>query len=46
MATYTDAIQKLYVAYFNRPADPAGLAFYADKLATNATTILGTEATL
>lgn len=25
MATYTDAIQKLYVAYFNRPADYEGL---------------------
>ena len=28
MATYTDAIQKLYVAYFSRPADPAGLAYW------------------
>jgi hypothetical protein len=40
MATQFDTqLQQLYVAYFNRPADPAGLAFYADKLATNATTI-------
>lgn len=30
MATYTDAIQKLYVAYFSRPADPAGLAYWED----------------
>ena len=28
MATYTDAIQKLYVAYFTRPADAAGLAYW------------------
>jgi hypothetical protein len=28
-------VQKLYVAYFSRPADPAGLAFWADQLATN-----------
>jgi hypothetical protein len=28
MATYTDAIQKLYVAYFNRPADARGLAYW------------------
>jgi len=28
MAVYTDAIQKLYVAYFNRPADYEGLAFW------------------
>jgi hypothetical protein len=28
MATYTDAIQKLYVAYFNRPADFAGLTYW------------------
>jgi len=26
--THTEAIQKLYVAYFNRPADPAGLAYW------------------
>ena len=28
MAVYTDAIQKLYVAYFSRPADVAGLAYW------------------
>lgn len=34
MATQFDnALQELYVAYFNRPADPAGLAFYAGHLA-------------
>ncbi|MFL6634915.1 MAG: DUF4214 domain-containing protein, partial [Massilia sp.] len=26
--TYYENIQKLYVAYFNRPADPAGLAYW------------------
>jgi hypothetical protein len=26
--TYNTDIQKLYVAYFNRPADPAGLAYW------------------
>ena len=26
--TYTTELQKLYVAYFNRPADPAGLEFW------------------
>jgi hypothetical protein len=26
--TYYNDIQKLYVAYFNRPADPAGLAYW------------------
>jgi hypothetical protein len=34
MATSTTDIQKLYIAYFNRPADTAGLAFWqarADK---------------
>lgn len=35
MATYTAAIQKLYVAYFNRPADPDGLAFW-EGIVTNA----------
>jgi hypothetical protein len=28
MSQYTASIQALYVAYFNRPADPAGLAFW------------------
>lgn len=36
MATdYINEVQKLYVAYFSRPADPAGLTFWADQLATN-----------
>jgi hypothetical protein len=33
MSIYTDAIQKLYVAYFNRPADPAGLAYWETAVA-------------
>lgn len=28
MGIYTEAIQKLYVAYFSRPADPAGLTYW------------------
>ncbi len=28
MGIYTEAIQKLYVAYFRRPADAAGLAYW------------------
>lgn len=28
MANYEKEIQQLYVAYYNRPADPAGLAFW------------------
>lgn len=28
MGQYTQAVQQLYVAYFNRPADPVGLAFW------------------
>jgi hypothetical protein len=36
MATdYINEVQKLYVAYFSRPADPAGLDFWAKNLATN-----------
>jgi hypothetical protein len=36
MATdYINEVQKLYVAYFSRPADPAGLAFWADQLQNN-----------
>lgn len=32
MATNTDLIQQLYVAYYNRPADTGGLAFWVGKL--------------
>jgi hypothetical protein len=35
MADYNTEVQKLYVAYFSRPADPAGLTFWADQLANN-----------
>lgn len=28
MGINTDAVQRLYVAYFNRPADPAGLVYW------------------
>ena len=36
MATiYTAAIQELYVAYFNRPADPDGLAYWETVVAAN-----------
>ena len=32
MGINTDAVQRLYLAYFNRPADPIGLAFWESKL--------------
>ncbi len=32
MGFYAEAVQKLYVAYINRPADPAGLAFWEVQL--------------
>lgn len=32
MANFVNMVQELYVAYFSRPADPAGLAFWTDKL--------------
>jgi hypothetical protein len=32
MATNTEIVQQLYVAYFNRPADVAGLNFWVDAL--------------
>jgi len=36
MATdYVNEVQKLYVAYFSRPADPAGLAYWAGVLQSN-----------
>ena len=41
MGMNTDAVQRLYIAYFNRPADPASLAVYeamlpSDRVATQA----------
>jgi len=32
-------VQKLYISYFGRPADPSGLAFYADALDAGTTTV-------
>jgi hypothetical protein len=32
MSDLTTALQKLYVAYFNRPADPDGLAYWGSVL--------------
>ena len=32
MANYVSMVQELYVAYFSRPADPKGLAFWTDNL--------------
>jgi hypothetical protein len=37
MATNTDKVQQLYVAYFNRPADVAGLNFWVGALAKGVT---------
>jgi alpha-tubulin suppressor-like RCC1 family protein len=31
-ADYTTVLQQIYVGYFGRPADPAGLVYYADML--------------
>lgn len=31
-AQYIDTVQKVYIAYYGRPADPAGLAFWTQKL--------------
>jgi hypothetical protein len=35
MTINTSAIQQLYIAYFNRPADRAGLAFWETQVANN-----------
>ena len=37
--TQQSALQKLYVAYFNRPADPGGLAFYDANLTAGRVTM-------
>ncbi len=31
-ATYFDVVQTLYIAYYQRPADPAGLKYWADQI--------------
>lgn len=31
-ATYFDAVQKLYIAFYQRPADPAGLLYWAGQV--------------
>src|SRR5665647_495389 len=43
MAINTDAVQRLYVAYFNRPADPVGLLYWESKLPS---TTVATQAQL
>ena len=36
MATaYTDQVQKVYIAYYGRAADPVGLAYWAAKVETD-----------
>jgi hypothetical protein len=35
MADYTNQVEKLYVAYFSRPADPAGLTYWNSYLQTH-----------
>ena len=32
---YTDTVQKVYIAYYGRAADPGGLAYWEDQLAAN-----------
>ena len=43
MGINTEAVQKLYVAYFNRPADPIGLAHWEGQLSS---TVVATQAQL
>jgi hypothetical protein len=35
MGVYDSDVQKLYVAYFNRPADPLGLAYWNEQITRN-----------
>jgi len=34
-ATYFDAVQKIYVAFYGRPAEPSGLLYWANRLDSN-----------
>ena len=31
-AAYYDAVQKLYIAYYGRPADPLGLQYWSNEI--------------
>ena len=46
MGLNTAAVQRLYIAYFNRPADSTGLAYWESQLALNSTTVAATQAQL
>jgi hypothetical protein len=35
-ADYLDIVQKVYIGYYQRPADPGGLLYWADRLNTTA----------
>ena len=34
-ADYFEIVQKIYIAYYQRPADPAGLKYWADNITHN-----------
>ena len=34
-AAYTDTVQKVYIAYYGRAADPVGLAYWENQLTAN-----------
>ena len=40
MTTIEAQIQKLYLAYYGRPADPAGLKYWVDRTDSDLTTII------
>ena len=46
MGLYVDTIQKLYIAYFGRPADPDGLRFWQDIVIANGGDISGVSAAM
>lgn len=45
VATHVAAVQELYVAYFGRPADPAGLDYWTNVVAANAGSTAAVSAT-
>ena len=40
-ADYFDTVQKIYIAFYSRPADPVGLSYWADVLNTNGGNLAG-----